>query len=186
MGFQADGLFESVFSRGQGLRQAVKLTGFAADESSRSSIIGQRCCRRPLSRGTRDPGYLDGGQKNSQWRGRRTTSFHATGWESIRSLQDRTARMIGSGSPPHLYRKCPAGCRGGATRVERLALRINAAIRKSYKRGCQETFFPTSRAAGILSGIQPPARSTALRLIVVGPPHQQRDIGLQSAVASCS
>ena len=58
--------------------------------------------------------------------------------------------------------------------------------RKSYKRGCQETFLPASKAAGILSGIQPPARSTALRLIVVGPPHQQRDIGLQSAVASCS
>src|SRR6516165_10449513 len=61
-----------------------------------------------------------------------------------------------------------------------------SAIRKSYKRGCQETFFPASRAARILSGIQPPARSTALRLIVVGPPHQQRDIGLQSALASCS
>ena len=44
-----------------------------------------------------------------------------------------------------------------------------SAIRKSYKRGCQETFFPASRAARILSGIQPPARSTALRLIVVGP-----------------
>ena len=41
------------------------------------------------------------------------------------------------------------------------------ADRKSYKRRCQD---PTSMAAGILSGIQPPARSTALRLIVLDPP----------------
>ena len=64
---------------------------------------------------------------------------------------------------------------------------VHDAIRKSYKRGCQETFFPGRLRPKMLSCIQPPASSNAhtLRLIVADLSQQQRDLGFRSPVVPC-
>ena len=61
-----------------------------------------------------------------------------------------------------------------------------SAIRKSYKRECQETYFCARLRRRMLSCIQPPTPSNAhtLRLIVLDLAQRQRDFGFRFLAVS--